>query len=101
MLRSKRIMILTLAVALSFAAWAYAASIVVQTSTLNGTVSANNLVKTGAVVKEGQVLVYINSVAGPAPAARANTDGTVLEVLVAPGDKIVSGQAVAKIQSAR
>ncbi|HIU63765.1 MAG TPA: biotin attachment protein [Candidatus Avacidaminococcus intestinavium] len=78
---------------------AYAGSAVVaQTSTLNGVVVAESLTKVGATVKEGQVLVMVQTFAGNAPAARAGLDGTVTEVLVAPGNNVTAGQVVAKIQ---
>lgn len=100
MLRKKRIIMLTIFVLAVFAVSVYAADISI-TSTLNGKVSSSNLVKAGQSVKEGQVLVMIDSIAGTVPAARATTDGTVLEVLVKPGDTIKSGQVIAKIRSAK
>ncbi len=99
MLRSKRVFLLTLIVLAVFTALVCANTLVAQTSTLSGVVSSNNLIKTGAIVKEGQVLVYIDSIAGPAPAARATVDGMVSEVLVKAGDKIVHGQTVVRITS--
>ena len=71
---------------------------IVQTSTLNGVVVADNLVTVGSSVKEGQVLVMVKTFAGNAPASRAGIDGTVVEVLVTPGASISAGQVVATIK---
>ena len=71
---------------------------VAQSSSLNGCVVEEGLVAVGTTVKEGQVLVMVRTFAGNAPAARASVDGTVVEVLVAPGVCIKAGQVVAKIQ---
>ncbi len=101
MFRSKRVVLLTLILLSVFAVWAYADTLVAQTSTLSGTVSAQGLVLQGAVVREGQVIVAIESVAGVASAARATVDGTVVEVLVKPGDRVKSGQIVARIKPSK
>ena len=66
-----------LAGAISFA---YASGPVVQTSMLSGTTVS--VVAPGTKVKEGDVLVMVDSLVGPVPAARATADGTVKEVNV-------------------
>lgn len=66
-----------------------------QHSVLTGTVSEEDLVKTGMKVKTGDVLVKIHSVSGGSvAAARADFAGTVREVLVRPGERITAGQTV-------
>ena len=42
----------------------------------------------GAAVKEGDVLLTVNSLAGPMPAARSDKDGVVKSVLVQPGSQV-------------
>lgn len=81
-----------LAGAISFA---YASGPVVQTSMLSGTTVS--VVAPGTKVKVGDVLVMVDSLVGPVPAARATADGTVKEVNVTKGQKIVQNQQVAVI----
>ena len=64
-------------------------------------VEADGLVKVGASVSEGQVLVQVKTVAGLMPAARANGTGKVTEVYVQAGQNLTSGQAVAAISVGR
>ena len=52
-----------------------------------------------AVVKEGQVIVTVDSLVGPVPAARADADGVVQKVLVVKGQRIDKQQAVAVIDT--
>ena len=99
MLNKKRIAVITILLVAMFALTAIAADISI-TSTLNGKVSSSNLVRQGQEVKEGQTLVMIESIAGTVPAARATANGTVLQVLVKPGDTVKSGQVVVKIRTA-
>mgnify|MGYP002087989880 CR=1 FL=1 len=66
-------------------------------TTLNGVVLADGLAAVGMQVSEGQVLVKVKTIAGPAPAARANIAGKVTAVLVKPGDNISNGQTVVRI----
>lgn len=101
MLNNKRLMFMTLTFLLVASIVAYAATPVNQVSALSGKVSAANMVSKGQSVKEGQVLVMIESITGTTPAARANTDGTVTAVMVKPGDMIKPGQVVAQITPAR
>lgn len=58
-----------------------------------------SLLATGTAVREGDILVRVETMTGPVPAARATTNGVVSEVLVKPGDSIGVGQVVARIQS--
>jgi biotin carboxyl carrier protein len=82
--------------------WAFAApNAVEEKSILSGTVIAEKLVVVGQSVKEGDSLVCVNTITGSAVAARATIDGTIIEVLVKPGDKIKIGDTLVKIDSSR
>lgn len=70
----------------------YAAQSVVQKSVLSGIVTS--VVKKGDYVKEGEVLVTVDSLAGPVPAVRATGDGVVNEVKVEEGTEIQQGDVV-------
>ena len=50
-------------------------------------------------VKEGEVLATVDSLVGPVPAARADSDGVVTKVLVVKGLKITKQDAVAVIET--
>jgi biotin carboxyl carrier protein len=83
-----------------FGTWAVSAgSLVDQRGVLSGKVLADNLVSVGAAVREGDVLVRVGTLTGAAPAVRANTDGIVREVLVAPGKIINSGEVLVRIEA--
>jgi biotin carboxyl carrier protein len=73
-----------------------AAAIRPQTSSLSGQVTST--ISVGASVSEGTVLVTVKSLAGNAPAARANCGGKVVSVKVKPGSQISAGQVVAEIE---
>jgi biotin carboxyl carrier protein len=82
--------------------WVFAApNAVEEKSILSGTVIAEKLVIVGQSVKEGDSLVFVNTITGSAVAARATIDGTIVEVLVKPGDKIKTGDILVKIDSSR
>lgn len=100
MVHKKSIMVITvLLVIVGAVAWVLAAGQTVdQRGVLAGTVVANGLVAPGALAREGDILVYVNTLTGPAVAVRANTDGTVREVLVKPGDKVKSGDVLVRIE---
>lgn len=99
MLLHKKTILLGVAVLLLATIWAASANnLVDQKSVLAGRVIAQGLVAEGAPVKEGAVLVKVESIAGSAVAARAVCDGTVREVLVKPGDLVAVGQTVARIE---
>lgn len=67
-----------------------------QIGALSGSVAY--MVTSGATVHEGDILVKVNTLAGPVTAARATTNGVVTEVLVKPGDAIKIGDIVARIE---
>lgn len=99
MFRSKKILWLTLAIMMITIAWTAAAGAAVdQKGVLSGKVLATCLVTPGTAVHEGDVLVCVDTITGPAPAVRANVDGTVIEVLVKPGDMIKTGDVLARIE---
>lgn len=77
---------------------AAAANLVDQTGVLAGRVTAQNLVTVGTVVQEGAILVTVETITGPAPAARANRAGVVREVLVKPGEVVRAGTVLARIE---
>lgn len=66
-------------------------------SVLGGTVAA--VVPVGTVVHEGDVLVTVQSLAGPMAAARAKQSGVVQATQVAPGDTIQQGAVVVIVES--
>lgn len=79
--------------------WVFAAEhIVEEKSILSGTITAEHLVVVGQSVKEGDILACVGTITGPAAAARATTDGTVVAVLVKAGDKVKTGDVIAKIE---
>lgn len=102
MFRTKSIAVLTVVLVLAAVAWAMASGqLVDQKGVLSGRVLAEGLVSPGATVREGDVLVRVDGLTGPAIAVRANTDGRVGEVLVKPGDMIRSGDVVVRIEPVR
>lgn len=58
-----------------------------------------SLLGPGTAVREGDILVKVETMTGPVPAARATNNGVISEVLVKPGDTIRVGDVVARIQS--
>jgi len=64
-----------------------------QKAIISGTVVS--VTPSGTAVKEGDVLVTVNSLAGPVPAARAEADGTVGDVVVEKGQNITKQAVVA------
>lgn len=68
-----------------------------QRSVLAGRVIS--LLAPGTAVREGDILVKVETMTGSMSAARATTNGVVSEVLVKSGDSIGVGQTVARIQS--
>ncbi len=100
--RTKSIAVLTVILVLAAVAWAMASdSLVEQKGVLSGRVLAEGLVSSGSDVREGDVLVKVEGLTGPAIAVRANVDGKVGEVLVKPGDTIKSGDVLVRIEPAR
>ncbi len=102
MFRPKSVVVLTAVIVLAAVAWAMASGqLVDQKGVLSGRVLAEGLVAPGASVREGDVLVKVEGLAGPAIAVRANVDGKVREVLVKPGDMIRTGDVSVRIEPAR
>ena len=99
MLLHKKTMVVAVVAILAISAWvASAGNLVDQQGVLAGRVVAQNLTTVGAMVREGTVLVRVESITGAAVAARATRDGVIREVLVKPGDMIKAGQVVARIE---
>lgn len=88
-----------LALAALVAAGVYSASAedVSQQAVLNGTVVS--VIEAGTPVKEGDVLVSVDSLVGGVPAARADRDGVVKEVRVQKGQTIAKQDVVAVLES--
>ncbi|MUP59205.1 hypothetical protein [Megasphaera hutchinsoni] len=80
----------------SFFTFPVAAAEVSYTSVLAGTVAS--IVTVGMPVNEGDVLVTIQSLAGPMAAARANGKGVVKAVYVTPGTAIQQGRVVVMVE---
>ena len=70
---------------------------VTQNAVLSGMVTS--VVAVNTPVKEGQVLATVDSLVGPVPALRADTDGVVTKVLVVKGQQINKQDAVAVIET--
>ncbi len=101
MIHKRGILLLVLALVVLIGAWAAASnSVVDQKSVLSGTVLSSNLASAGSIVREGDVLVVVDSITGPVPAVRATVDGKVKEVLVKPGDMIRTGDVLVRIEAA-
>jgi biotin carboxyl carrier protein len=94
-LRKKYIIVFTLALLVIATGIAFAAGSQGQVSSMSGQVVY--AIATGTRVSEGTVLVKVKTLAGSAPAARANCSGTVVSV-VSNGANISAGQTVAQIQ---
>ncbi len=62
------------------------------TSVLSGNVVSVS--SAGTPVQAGDVLMTVQSLAGPMPAVRADAEGTVKEVLVHPGTQVQQGAVV-------
>lgn len=99
MAHKRSILVITLLLVVGVVAWSLAAGQAVeQRGVLSGSVLANGLIAPGAMAREGDVLVYVETITGPAVAVRANVDGTVREVLVRPGDKVRTGDVLVRIE---
>ncbi|SDD82235.1 biotin/lipoyl-binding protein [Sporomusa acidovorans] len=99
MAHKKGIIAITLLLTIGLMTWVLAAGQAVeQRGVLSGSVLANGLVAPGATAREGDILVYVQTIAGPAAAVRANVDGVVRDVLVRPGDKVKTGDVLVKIE---
>ena len=95
----KKTMVFAVVAILAVSVWvASAGNLVDQHGVLAGRVVAQNLTTVGVMVREGTVLVRVESITGAAVAARATRDGIVREVLVKPGDIVRVGQVIARIE---
>ncbi|MDR3562501.1 MAG: biotin/lipoyl-binding protein [Negativicutes bacterium] len=102
MLRVRSIIVMVLVFLVFAVAWVAANGAAVdQKGVLSGRVLANGLAVPGAAVREGDVLVFVDTITTPVPAVRANVDGKVTEVLVKPGDMIRTGDVLVRIEPAR
>ena len=59
------------------------------------------VVTQGTAVREGDALVQVDTLTGPVTAARATTDGVVVEILVKAGDFIKIDDIVARIKTGK
>ena len=99
MAHKKSIIAITVLLVIGVVAWSLAAGQTVeQRGVLSGNVLPNGLVAAGAMVREGDILVYVTTITGPAAAVRANVDGVVREVLVRPGDKVRTGDVLVRVE---
>lgn len=97
MTRKKQAILLTIIVALIISSVVFAAGALVdQKSVLSGKVHA--AIGPGSVVREGDVLVVVNTILGPSPAVRATMDGVVRELLVKPGADVKQGEIAVRIE---
>lgn len=88
---------LVLAVLAAAGVYGVSAEDVSQQAVLNGTVVS--VIEAGTPVKEGDVLVSVDSLVGGVPAARADRDGVVKEVRVQKGQTIAKQDVVAVLES--
>ena len=99
MLMHKKSMLLFVVLLMAVMMWnVSAANLVDQLGVLSGRVVGGQLVSVGSFVKEGSILVTVESITGATPAVRANRDGIVRQVLVKPGDMVKAGQVLARIE---
>lgn len=82
---------------LTLAASSVMAADVSYTSVLSGKV--DSVVPVGTTVAEGDVLLTVESLAGPMPAARANSSGTVKSVTIQPGSAVTQGTVVVVVET--
>jgi len=68
-----------------------------QNAVISGMVTS--VVEANVHVKEGQVLATVDSLVGPVPAARADSDGLVKKVLVTKGQQIGKSDTVVIIET--
>ena len=84
-----------LGLVMSMFTWGESFAFVPQMSVLSGKIVS--VIAEGTRVKEGDVLVLVDSLVGPVPAARATVDGVVIEVTVGNGQIIDQNDQVAVI----
>lgn len=88
---------LALAALVAAGVYSVSAEDVSQQAVLNGTVVS--VIEAGTPVKEGDVLVSVDSLVGGVPAARADRDGVVKEARVQKGQTIAKQDVVAVLES--
>lgn len=66
-------------------------------SVLNGTVA--QVLSVGTAVREGDVLLTVQSLTGPMAAARSSVTGTVRSVSAAPGTQVQQGDVVIVVET--
>ncbi|WP_371372211.1 biotin/lipoyl-binding protein [Sporomusa aerivorans] len=102
MAHKKSILFITVLLVIGAVAWSMAAGQTVdQRGVLAGSVLASGLTSPGVAVHEGDILVYVQTITGPAAAVRATVDGVVREVLVKPGDQVRTGDILVRIEAAK
>lgn len=84
-------------VAAGVSVYSVSAADVSQQAVLNGTVVS--VIEAGTPVKEGDVLVSVDSLVGGVPAARADRDGVVKEVRVQKGQTIAKQDVVVVLET--
>ena len=88
---------LVLAALVTAGVYSASAADVSQQAVLNGTVVS--VIEAGTPVKEGDVLVSVDSLVGGVPAARADRDGVVKEVRVQKGQTIAKQDVVVVLET--
>ncbi len=97
MMSMKKKVLTLAAMVAALAASSVMAADVSYTSVLSGKV--DSVVPVGTAVAEGDVLLTVESLAGPMPAARANSSGTVKSVTIQPGSAVTQGTVVVVVET--
>lgn len=97
MMSMKKKVLTLAAMVAALAASSVMAADVSYTSVLSGKV--DSVVPVGTTVAEGDVLLTVESLAGPMPAARANSSGTVKSVTIQPGAAVTQGTVVVVVET--
>lgn len=99
--KSRFVKVLIVAIVLSLCAglgMAFAKTNVPQKSSLKGMVTSESLIKVGAMVKEGDVLVKVKTLVGCMPAVRSNCNGKVVKNLARAGMQVNVGQVLVIVE---
>ena len=97
MMSMKKKVLTLAAMVAALAASSVMAADVSYTSVLSGKV--DSVVPVGTTVAEGDVLLTVESLAGPMPAARANSSGTVKSDTIQPGSAVTQGTVVVVVET--
>lgn len=97
MMSMKKKVLTLAAMVAALAASSVMAADVSYTSVLSGKV--DSVVPVGTTVAEGDVLLTVESLAGPMPAAQANSSGTVKSVTIQPGSAVTQGTVVVVVET--